>query len=157
MLLATWVVLSGKFDLVHLGMGLFSSFLVAFLTRDFVFEDKSKGFLENLREAVLFPLFFLWLTWEIFWANLYVLKLAFHPRLKDVLDPQMLEFEADKLDNDYARYILASSITLTPGTVTVQLKDKKFLVHAITREAAAGLPSPMQDRVAQVFSRKKRS
>ena len=50
------------------------------------------------------------------------------------------------------QFILAQSITLTPGTVTVRIKDDEFMVHAITQEAADALPGDMQDKVKQIFN-----
>ena len=40
--------------------------------------------------------------------------------------------------SDFEKFVLAQSITLTPGTVTVRIKDDEFLVHAISGEAADG-------------------
>ena len=46
---------------------------------------------------------------------------------------------------------MANSITLTPGTITIRIVDGDFYVHAISKEAASGLPGEMEDRIAKVF------
>jgi multicomponent Na+:H+ antiporter subunit E len=47
---------------------------------------------------------------------------------------------------DVGKVIYANSITLTPGTVSVEIENDRILVHAITREAAEGLESGDMDR-----------
>jgi multicomponent Na+:H+ antiporter subunit E len=52
-----------------------------------------------------------------------------------------------------SKFILANSITLTPGTVTVRVEGSRFLVHALTDSAARGLPGAMEKRIANIFER----
>ena len=61
-------------------------------------------------------------------------------------------FKAD-YDNPAARAILANSITLTPGTVTIDIYDSGvFSVHALNRKFADGLLSgDMQKRIAKLY------
>jgi hypothetical protein len=48
--------------------------------------------------------------------------------------------------------MLANSITLTPGTVTIDIADREFMVHALDRKIAASLDTgEMEDRVAHIF------
>jgi multicomponent Na+:H+ antiporter subunit E len=70
----------------------------------------------------------------------------------DQIDPTKVTFKT-KLKSNIARVALANSITLTPGTITIRVEDDVFLVHAISRKAAAGLPGEMEDRLARVFER----
>ena len=67
--------------------------------------------------------------------------------------PQIVCFKT-VLRTDFARFVLANSITLTPGTVTVRIQDDTFYVHAITVHAAGDLapgPGAMERWVAWVF------
>jgi multicomponent Na+:H+ antiporter subunit E len=62
------------------------------------------------------------------------------------------------LPHPLARLTLATSITLTPGTVTVDVEDDEFLVHALTKQGADALTPPegegdMQRRVAALYRR----
>ena len=97
-----------------------------------------------------FALYTLWLLWQIVIANFHVVYVALHPKMDDILEPQMVEFETE-LKTDLAKFILANSITLTPGTVTVRIEDGVFLIHALTDHTAAGVPGDMEKRIQQIF------
>ena len=70
------IVLSGKFDAFHLGLGLVSCAIVAFLSHDLLYHDRSKGLRCRLIEAWAFIRYLPWIIWEVVKANLHVLKLA---------------------------------------------------------------------------------
>lgn len=72
-----------------------------------------------------------WLTIEIGKANLIVVAHALRPGLK--LSPKMVEVPAHQT-SDIGKTIFANSITLTPGTVSVDLHEGSILVHALTEE-----------------------
>jgi multicomponent Na+:H+ antiporter subunit E len=55
------------------------------------------------------------------------------------------------LQSEFARYVFANSITLTPGTVTLSVDGDKFVVHAISKKVADELPGEMEKRVAKIF------
>lgn len=153
-MLAFWVALSGKFDLFHLGMGVFSSGLVAWLSHDLLFEGHAKKLGATLIEIACFLRYLLWLFGQIVLANFHIagLSLSLYPKKK--LDPHIIKFKTS-LKTDFARFVLANSITLTPGTVTVRIEDDTFYVHAITRRSSADLAGPgpgeMERWVAWVF------
>ena len=56
------------------------------------------------------------------------------------------------LASDFEKFVLAQSITLTPGTVTLKIEGDEFLIHAISEEAAQGLTGPMAERVRKLFA-----
>ena len=64
--------------------------------------------------------------------------------------PQMVRFRTS-LRSEFARYVFANSITLTPGTVTLSVEGDKFVVHAISQKVADELPGEMEKRVAKIF------
>ena len=68
-------------------------------------------------------------------ANIHVARLILDPKLP--ISPSMIEVKATQ-DSDLGRVIHANSITLTPGTVSVELEGDVILVHAISQEAAEG-------------------
>ena len=145
-----WILLSGKFDLFHLTLGVISSGLVSFMSADlFMYESKSSN---RLATGGRFLLYVPWLLYQIVLSTLHVTFLALHPKMKDQIDPTIVTFKT-KLKTDIARVALANSITLTPGTITIRIEDQIFYVHAISRKAAAGLPGEMEDRLAKVFER----
>lgn len=156
LLFGTWVVFSGKFDAMHLLMGVASSLAVAIFSGNLLFCDTKKNLPSRFQEAIRAPFYLLWLVWQILLANFHVLGLVLHPRMMDKINPRFVTFRAKKLNCEFARYVLANSITLTPGTVTVDVDGDVFLVHALSDTTAEGVPDPMQDYVAKTFNRRGR-
>lgn len=74
-----------------------------------------------------------WLGAEIFKANIAVVRIAMAPDLN--IKPVMTRV-AVTAKSDMARTTYANSITLTPGTVTIEVEETGFLVHALTEEFA---------------------
>ena len=145
----TWLVLSGKFDLFHISLGVVSSAIVSVTSGDMLLKAHRLGGLPGnwLRFIAYIP----WLLFEIFRANMHVMRLVFHPRMMDLIDPRMIRFES-RLNDEMARFIFANSITLTPGTITVYVSIfGKYSVHAIDETSGQGLPGEMEDRVAAIF------
>ena len=144
----SWIVLSGKFEPLLLWLGGISSFLVAYYFYDLLFPNLEPGYLKIF---IKFINYCPWLIVEIIKANFHLLYLAFHPRMKDLIDPHIITFKTN-LKTDIAITTLANSITLTPGTITVTAdSDGVFRVHAIDRESAEALPGTMLKKVAKVF------
>lgn len=151
LLFGFWLLLSGQFDLFHLTLGVISSALVAFLSGDLLFDDRGRT--GRLGLGWRFTMYIPWLLKEIVVANFYVAYLALHPRMKEHLDPTIVNFKTG-LKDELARVALANSITLTPGTITIRMEDDHYYVHALNRKFAAGLPGEMEDRLKAVFEGK---
>ena len=149
LLLGTWVIFSGVFDAFHLGLGLISCGIVTWLSSNFLFHNKGKGLAARLAEALRFVGYALWLLWQVVQANIHVLKLAFAPDNREIR-PRLVRFRTS-LKSEFARYVFANSITLTPGTVTLDVDGDEFVVHAISKHVAEDLPGEMEKRVAAVF------
>jgi len=148
-MLAVWVLLSGKFDLFHLTLGIISCAMVAYFSGDFLFDSPKISQLPG--SWVRFIRYIPWLLYQIFLANLHVLYLTFHPRMMDLIDPQIIKFKSS-LQGNLALVTFANSITLTPGTITVSISiDGDFSVHAIDKESREDLPGEMQARIAKAF------
>jgi multicomponent Na+:H+ antiporter subunit E len=145
-----WILLSGKFDLFHLTLGVLSSALVSFLSTDILMRDNRKH--DRLGITFRFICYIPWLLSQIVLSTLHVTYLALHPKMTERIDPTIVTFKT-KLQTTIAQVALANSITLTPGTITIRIEDGVFYVHAISRQAAAGLPGEMEDRLARVFER----
>lgn len=149
-LLAAWLVLSGLFDLFHLALGILSSALVTWFSSDLWFSNRTAAPSARWRELSRLPGYLAWLLYEIFLANVHVLRLALHPAGMRDVEPRVIKFKTT-LKTNFARWVLANSITLTPGTVTIQIKDDEFFVHAISRQAAMSLDGKMEARVKHIF------
>ena len=90
-----------------------------------------------------------YLIWQIVKSNVSVAYVVLHPRMP--ISPRLVEFETP-LGMEPAQVLLAQSITLTPGTVTVDVWNGRFLVHALFQGAAEGVTGgEMPDKVARVF------
>jgi multisubunit Na+/H+ antiporter MnhE subunit len=90
-----------------------------------------------------------WLLIEIAKANIQVAYLVLHPRKP--IRPLLLGFRVG-LRSPISRVTLGNSITLTPGTLTLEIKEDWFLVHALGESSATSLlTGAMQQRVAGVY------
>ena len=93
------------------------------------------------------------------WLLVQIIKSAWYVSIVTVkkineMDPMVVWFKVD-YDNPIAVSMLANSITLTPGTITIDIIDGVFSVHALTRETAEGLlDGSMQKKVAWLFGEK---
>lgn len=147
--LVTWIILSGRFDLFHLALGVIASGIVALISADIMFPASRFRPLPGMWAG--FIRYLPWLLYQVFLANLHVLYLTFHPRMKELIDPRIITFQS-RLKGDMALLIFANSITLTPGTVTVHVSVLgKYTVHAIDRRSALGLPGEMEQKVEAIF------
>ncbi len=151
-LMAAWLVFSGLFDAFHIGMGVISAAFVTVFSGDMLFLRRERGLGARLVEGFRIVGYLFWLLWKIVVSNVHVLYLALHPRGTDSIEPQIVRFKT-RLRSDFAKYVFANSITLTPGTVTISIEGDEFLVHAISRKTAESLPGVMEVRVAAAFER----
>ena len=83
-----------------------------------------------------------WIAFEVVKANLDVAGRVLRPGLP--VAPEILRLKPSQR-TDLGRVLYANSITLTPGTVTIEAEGDHLVVHAIAREAAAGLETGAMD------------
>jgi len=135
LIFAVWLILNGKVTLEICLFGVaISAALFYFMCR---FMDYSVK--KEILFFRLFPLFanYFWvLVKEIVKANVAVLKIIVSPELQP--EPAVVYFDTD-LRTEFAKVLLADSITLTPGTITVSVEEGRFCVHCLDRELAEGL------------------
>lgn len=138
-----WLVLSGHFDALHVGSGIACAALVTLLSSDLLRLGGAGSF-----RIARFALYVPWLLREIVQASLHVTWLVLRPR---GIRSRIVRFRTH-LRSELARVMLGNSITLTPGTVTVDIDGDQFIVHALSDTAAdALLDGDMERRVAWVF------
>ncbi len=136
-----WLLLSGHFyEPLLLALGAASVLLVVFITyRKEALDTEGHPVHLIPRALVYWP----WLLKEIVMANIDVAKailrspMAIAPTVFTVTGSQKSEL---------GRVIYANSITLTPGTVTIDLADDKLTIHALTRAGLEGVESGEMDR-----------
>ena len=149
-ILTFWLFWSGMFDAFHITLGLISSAIIVKWTGHLFVETK-QTFRTRIIEWLQFEKYAIWLLWQIVLANIQVLKIAFHPNILKILNPKLITFKTS-LKGDVAKFIFAQSITLTPGTVTVSIKEDQIKVHAINDQSASELPGDMEKRIEQIYS-----
>ncbi len=148
-LFGIWLLLSGRFDLLHLGLGLASCLLVTIFSADLLLPAPNTPRLPGL--WFRFIKYIPWLLYQVLVANIHVMYLVFHPRMMDLIDPSIMEFDS-RLKSDMSRVTLANSITLTPGTITVHISIYGHITfHVIDIESGKTLPWIMEARIADVF------
>ena len=146
LLLLFWVPFSGHFDAFHLTLGVLSCALVALLSHKLLFDRFSEG--GKLKKTGRFIAYMPWLMWQIVLSNLHVAYLVFRP---GKIAPQVVELDTN-LRSDMSKVTLANSITLTPGTVTMEITGGKFYVHALDGKTADDVRGgEMERRAARVF------
>ena len=114
LLFLNWIVLSGKFDAFHLGLGLVSCAIVAFLSHDLLYHDRSKGLRCRLIEAWAFIRYLPWIIWEVVKANLHV-EIGHYPEglrgnvpprgdFRDLLEDGFREVRSRQLHHPHSGY-----------------------------------------------------
>jgi multicomponent Na+:H+ antiporter subunit E len=163
LLLGVWLLLSGHYDVTHISMGVFSAALVVLinlrLRKYYFFEEEIAETRAMIRGIFPTPLRFArvlfyipWLILQIIVASLQVAAVVLNPKMP--VDPALLRFKT-RLPNLASKVILANSITLTPGTITIQLEDDQFLVHALMDVSSTGIiDGSLPGEVAKLYEKK---
>ncbi|MGX1196267.1 Na+/H+ antiporter subunit E [Parvibaculum sp.] len=127
-LIALWLTLSGHFTPFLLAMGLASVLFTVYLAaRMRLLDDEAVPV--QLRPALV--LYWVWLAVEIFKASVAVCRVILAREMK--LSQQLIRVPWNQ-STEMGRTIFANSITLTPGTITVETGKDAFLVHALTED-----------------------
>ena len=140
---AAWLLWSGMTKPLLLVLGALSCLLVLILARRMGFFDKSVYSLHLVTRLVPF---WGWLGKELVISNLQVARIVLSR--KPPITPTVIKLEALP-EGPVGQTILCNSITLTPGTVTVDEHEGELLVHCLTKEGAEALQEgDMNRRVA---------
>lgn len=124
-LAAFWLLLSGHYTALLLVLGLLSVVVVTWLVCRMVAAD---GVDVALRPSLRAPLYAAWLVGQILTSSLAVLRQVLSPRLAP--RPAVGPTPTDGL-SETATVAYANSITLTPGTLSLQVDDASIEVHAL--------------------------
>lgn len=128
-----WFLLSGHTEALLIVLGILSSLLVVYLAhRMNIIDEESYPFHLSTRLLRYYP----YLAKEIILANIDVIKRILKPGM--TISPQVFTLPAEK-QTDLSKVIYANSITLTPGTVTLDLSGDELTIHALSKEAAEDL------------------
>lgn len=150
LLSAFWLLLSGYIQPLLLGFGAVSVIIVLFVLKRMDDIDQEK--LETgtgLRLMRYLP----WLTGQIISSSLQVTKLIWGSA--DKISPSLATIKADKIP-PHRRALYANSITLTPGTLSVDLVDDEITVHALQESSIEELEQgAMERKITQIWGEHK--
>jgi len=132
-----WVILNGRITLEICLFGIVISAAICAFSRAHLGYGQSRH-AHPLRYAGLLAEYLLILIVEIIKANVTVVRIGFARKLN--FEPALVYFTTD-LKKASSRVILANSITLTPGTITVLLHEGKYCVHCLDKSLAKGIDS----------------
>ncbi|MEO0619493.1 MAG: Na+/H+ antiporter subunit E [Pseudomonadota bacterium] len=146
-LFSFWLLLSGYYTPFLVGMGAAASALCVWIARRMGLVDVEGHPVQLALGAVTF---FPWLIVEIFKSSLSVALLVL--KGPSAIAPNLIKVKAGQT-SQVGINVYGNAITLTPGTITVDVDGDDFTVHALTHETAADLESGVMDRRVQRMER----
>lgn len=139
-----WLLNSGMLEVFYLSLGALCSLIVALVFHNYF--ALTKDMRSTIRTLVRLVEYLPWLIWQITLSNWDVIKRVLDPKMP--IDPCIISFQST-LKKDLSITTLANSITLTPGTITIDAEpDGTFYVHSIAKEPAESLLSPQPCEMA---------
>jgi multicomponent Na+:H+ antiporter subunit E len=140
-----WLLLSGLFTVFLLSLGAASVAGVVLLARRMDVIDH-EGHPVHLGRGALW--YWPWLAKEVARSGWQVTRIILDPKLP--IEPTLVRVRPGQR-TPAGLAVHANSITLTPGTVSIDVGEREFLVHALTREGAEGVLSGEMDAVVSRF------
>jgi multicomponent Na+:H+ antiporter subunit E len=140
-----WLALSGETAPLFVGLGILSVLLVLWISARLRIIGRDAS---PYHRTIQLLFYFGWLAIEIVKSNVAVIVRVLGP--KHAIDPDVVRVRSDAT-SDLGRALFANSITLTPGTVTVDIEGASLIVHTLVREQSrAGAFEAMDRRAARV-------
>lgn len=133
----SWIIFNGQITTEILIFGVIIAAAVFWFVCKFM-DYSLKKELKLYRSIGFFLWYFLVLLKEIVVANIDVIKRVY--TVEETMEPVIVKFKVN-LKSDMTRVLLANSITLTPGTITVALEENEYTVHCLDESLAEGLES----------------
>lgn len=147
-LLVFWLVLTASVRPMDLIAGVVFSLALGRWAVQVLWRDAEPPDL-SLRQAVRFCLYLVWLVKEIVVAAVGVAEKVLDPSLP--VDPCVIVYHSS-LERSVSRVAFANSITLTPGTLTLDVDGGAYTVHCLSPGFAEGIESgAMEGRIKRVF------
>lgn len=149
-LLYIWLVSTAVLEELIAGL-VFAVLIAAFTYRSFVSEEGEPIDLRKILNFILYLPFFFWLMVK---ANLDVAYRVLHPKMP--IRPGIVAVRTE-LKSDIGKVALANSITLTPGTLTLDIIGNHLLVHWIyvnhedEKRATEDIVKPFEKRLRRIF------
>ncbi len=102
--------------------------------------------LKICRKLPWLALYLIVLLKEVMVSNVKVLAVILNP--KDQPNPEIVSIDVD-VHSPFLRNLIANSITLTPGTITISLQDDKIIVHCLKKKYIEGFENSLLVRIAR--------
>lgn len=151
LLLLIWFIFNGKITLELTVLGIIlcaciylfmCKFMDYSIKQDIAIMEKSFFFLYYIGVLIV----------EIVKSNLQVMHLVLSDR--EVAEPVIIEYKT-RLKTKIGRVILANSITLTPGTITISLEEDELIIHCLDRTMAEGMDDLIFEELLERMENKK--
>lgn len=144
-----WIIFNGQFTLEIAAFGIVVAGLIYWFICKFLdYDPKMDLFLIKKMFQIIHYVFVL--VTEIIKANFAVIKMIMSSKYE--IEPALVRFKTD-LRTTPARILLANSITLTPGTITVALNGDEYVVHCLDKSLAEGINSSVFVTLLQKMER----
>ena len=130
-----WIIFNGCItpEVILFGI-IIAALMFLFICRFMDYSFKKEWKLIQLTPLLL--QYFCILLWEIIKANIATAFFVLNQKVE--VEPKLIHFSVT-LQSDMARVILANSITLTPGTITVDLEGDTYTIHCLDDELATDI------------------
>jgi multicomponent Na+:H+ antiporter subunit E len=140
-----WLVMSASYNPGHVILGALVAMVIAWIN------PASAPHVRNF-SWILALGYVPWLFWRVLKSGLHVSRLILHPSLP--IKPEFIQHKTS-LSSDGELVVLGNSITLTPGTITVEVAPGELTVHAIDTSSQQDLTSGVfDDKISKIFSKK---
>lgn len=148
-----WLLLSGRIGLQYFLFMAASVGLVVWMNPERPFRrvpgSDDRGIGGYLKGTVGLVRYLVWLVWNVMKANVDVAYRILAPSMP--IRPRLMVFTVD-MESEVARAVVANSITLTPGTVTIDVEGNSYLVHALHPDASEAVTGgALQNAVSPIF------
>jgi len=130
-----WILITASVSPQNMIRGLVVSAVVALISR-FVFRIRWPEDITPLFLLVRFPIFMIMLAWEVIKANINLAYILIRPRL--MIEPAIVSYRSG-LGGEFRKTVLADSITVTPGTLTLDAEGDELQVHCLAPSHKQGL------------------
>jgi multicomponent Na+:H+ antiporter subunit E len=145
-----WILFTGSLEPVSLAAGASFSFLIALATYQLFIDQNEAGRRSLIPRLPLFIVYLFMVIGKMYISSFQVVWKIIRGRY----NPRIVHFRT-RLSSDLARTILANSITMTPGTITVDMNDDHLIVHWLdaptTHSRYAG--ELIKDRMERMLAR----
>ena len=133
--LSAWIIFNGNITLEILIFGVvIAALMLAFMCKFMGFSLKKE--LNVYKKSIYFIAYAVLLVKEIVKANLAIIPKIL--TVEEEMEPVIVKFKTN-LKTDFTKMLLANSITLTPGTITVALENDEYTIHCLDVSLAEGL------------------